>query len=302
MLPRTLSTRQVSESGDFGTAFLMVWSDVPLMGHQHCLFSWRATEFESKSFSSLFCQQKMAYIFGTLHIFPYGGSTLGSKWSLWEGFHPQIANVTENVWIAGLEVGSWKTWRNCQSDAFLREDNCCTISPLCSITQLWQFVRFSRLQGLNESSIGRFAFAHFSWCDTWKQRRHVGVRMTSCNLTLSGQMLPDSSNVVAAFWCFWSSCTHGGPALSFSQESCVEVNLMIFSLQIKDHIHRRLCYFSTRWLWAVSLPPGSKWRRCAEHKKVNVIEIHSSCSDWFDDTVLYHDVIKTFTKNPWIWV
>ena len=44
--------------------------------------------------------------------FPYGGSTPSSKWSLCEGFHPQMANVTANVriatHIAGLEVGSWK--------------------------------------------------------------------------------------------------------------------------------------------------------------------------------------------------
>ena len=110
MLPKTLSTHQVSEPGDFVTVFLMFWSDVPLMVDQHCPFSWGAIEFESKWFSPLFCQQKMAYIFGRLHIFPYGGSTPSSKWSLCEGFHPQIANVTENVWIAGLEVGSWKTW------------------------------------------------------------------------------------------------------------------------------------------------------------------------------------------------
>ena len=60
-------------------------------------------------------------------------------------------------------AGGWlvKTWRNCKGEAFLREGTCSTISPLCPITQLWQFVRFSCLQGLNESCIGRFPFAHF---------------------------------------------------------------------------------------------------------------------------------------------
>ena len=38
---------------------------------QHCLFSWRATEFVSKSFSSLSCKQKIGHL-GMLCIFPYG--------------------------------------------------------------------------------------------------------------------------------------------------------------------------------------------------------------------------------------
>ncbi len=64
MLPKTLSTHQVSESGDVVTAFLMFQSDVPLMVDQHCPFSWSAIEFESKSFSSLFCKQKIRHLEG----------------------------------------------------------------------------------------------------------------------------------------------------------------------------------------------------------------------------------------------
>ena len=63
------------------------------------------------------------------------------------------------------------------------------------------------LQGLNESCIGRFAFVHSMWCDTWKQRRRVRMRSTSCKRMLLGQMEPgilstnpvsESGNVVAA--------------------------------------------------------------------------------------------------------
>ena len=70
------------------------------------------------------------------------------------------------------------------------------------------------LQGLNESCIGRFAFVHSMWCDTWKQRRRVRMRSTSCKRMLLGQMEPgilstnpvsESGNVVAAaFLMFWS--------------------------------------------------------------------------------------------------
>ena len=98
-------------------------------------------------------------------------------------------------------------------------------------------------------------------------------------------------------WC----PTHGAPALSFFLECrwiWVEVILMIFYLQTKDHIHGRRCYFPTRWFWAVSLPPVSKWRSCAElhTKMVNIIEIHSSCSDSFDDA--NDSMILPFYEEP----
>ena len=61
----------------------------------------------------------------------------------------------------------------------------------------------------------------------------------------------------------------------------------------------RLCYFPTRWLWAVSLPPVPKWRSCAElhTKMVNIIEIHSSCSDWFDDNVTVPRCYQNFHEK-----
>ena len=51
----------------------------------------------------------------------------------------------------------------------------------------------------------------FMWCDTWKQRRRVRMRSTSCKRMLLGQMEPgilstnpvsESGNVVAAFLMF----------------------------------------------------------------------------------------------------
>ena len=288
MLRRTLSKHQVSESGDFVTAFLMFWSDVALVVDQHCPFSWSAIEFESKWFSSLFCQQKMACIFGRLHIFPYGGSTPSSKWSLCEGFHPQMAHVTANVRIATHAGGGWlvKTWRNCKGEAFLCEDACSTISPLCPITQLWQFVRFSCLQGLNESCIGRFAFAHSMWCDTWKQRRRVRMRSTSCKRMLLGQMelgilstnpVSESRNVVAAaFLMFWSDVDVMDQHHLFAGK---RLNLS------RSHSHTKITYmqgflFSHTVAPSSFFLPGSKWGRCAElqTKMVNIIELHGSCS------------------------
>ena len=97
-------------------------------------------------------------------------------------------------------------------------------------------------------------------------------------------------------WC----PTHGGPALSFSQESIwiwVEAILMIFGLQLKDHIHGRLCYFPTRWLWAVSLPTGSKWRRCAElHTKEMVSVMYTGV--WITTLLFRGQKSESFCVNP----
>ena len=228
MVPKNFSTHQISESGDFVTVFLMFWSNAPLMVDQHCPFSWSAIEFESKWFSSLFCQQKMGHLEGFVfahamtvagdslvhidmkcsHLYttltcPHHDSLVDSGRELtcpwWQCTWFQMATMWRVSPRDGQPHsncpdsragGGWlvKTWRNCKGDAFLCEDACSTISPLCSITQLWQFVRFSRLHGLNEGGIGRFAFAHFMRWDAWEQRGRVRIGSRSWNLTLLGQL------------------------------------------------------------------------------------------------------------------
>ena len=117
------------------------------------------------------------------------------------------------------------------------------------------------------------------------------VRRTFCNVTMLSQMLPktlstrqvsESGGFATAFLMFWSDvplmvdqhCP--SPRNPFEFESKWVSWFLV--LQSKDHMRGRLCYFPTRWLWAVSLPPGSKWRRCAELHTKEMVSVMYSCA------------------------
>ena len=103
----------------------------------------------------------------------------------------------------------------------------------------------------------------------------------------------------------WSR-THGGPALSFLL-GCnwiwVEVILShnFWSADWRPHTWKAL-FFPIRCLWAVSLLPGSKWRRCAKLHVQMVRYIMFACV-WTTTLPFRGQKSQSFCPNPWqIWI
>ena len=184
---------------------------------------------------------------------------------------------------------------------FFQSTNCCSLSPSIFLTAL---------QELNESCLDMFDFAsivRFYW---YSRSGEMRVRRTFCNVAMLGQMLrrtlatrqvSESGGFVTAFLMFWSDvplmvhqhCPCSWSAIKFESKSFS----WFLVLHLKDHMRGRLCYFPTRWLWAVSLPTGSKWRRCAElHTKEMVSVMYTGV--WITTLLFRGQKSESFCVNP----
>ena len=184
-----------------------------------------------------------------------------------------------------------------------RSTNCCSLSPKSK----WLLTACKNSMKAALICLTLLLSCASSGTEEW---RHEG----ETNILQCGNAWPDvtensfktssiwqSGDVVTAFLMFWSDvplmvdqhCPFSWSAIEFESKSF----LWFFSSKKRPHTWKALL-LPTRWFWAVSLPPVSKWRSCAElhTKMVNIIEIHTSCSDSFDDA--NDSMILPFYEEP----